>query len=125
MAGDGRRDFWRVLASLVLPPLGVFLQVGLGIPFWINLALFFLVPFWIPAQLHAVWVISTVGPGGREDPDGMATFLSLLVSFWLPPIGVWMKRGIGVPLVINIVLTLLMWLPGAIHALWVITHDDG
>jgi len=125
MAGDGRRDFWRVLAALLLPPLGVFLQVGLGLHFWLNLLLFFLLPFWIPAQLHAVWVISTVGPDGREEPDGVQTFLSLLVSFWLPPLGVLFKCGIGLALVINVVLTLLGWLPGAIHALWVITHDDG
>lgn len=122
MGGDEQRDFWRVLAALVLPPVGVFLQVGLGAPFWINVVLCFL--FWIPAQVHAVWVIATTGPGGREEPDGVQTFVSLLLAFFLPPVGVVMKRGVGGALLLNVVLTLLGWFPGAIHALWAITADS-
>jgi uncharacterized membrane protein YqaE (UPF0057 family) len=122
MARDGAKDFWRVLVALVLPPAGVLMQVGLGVHFWINLVLCFL--FWFPAQIHAVWVIATVGPDGREVPDGMQTFISLLVAAVIPPIGVAMKRGLGVALLINVVLTCLFWLPGSLHALWVITADD-
>ena len=63
-------------------------------------------------------------PDGREVPDGMQTFISLLVAAVLPPVGVLMKRGVGVPLLINVILCLFFWLPGSLHALWVITNDD-
>mgnify|MGYP006435113927 CR=1 FL=1 len=48
-------DILRVLLSILLPPLGVFLQEGIGSQFWINvlLTLFGYVP-----GLHAVWIIA-------------------------------------------------------------------
>lgn len=100
----------------------MFLQVGLGAHFWINLVLCFL--FWVPAQVHAVYVISTLDRHGREVPDGMATFVSLLVASLLPPVGVLMKKGLGVAFLVNCVLCFLFWLPGVLHALWVICNDD-
>jgi uncharacterized membrane protein YqaE (UPF0057 family) len=44
-----------VLLSIILPPLGVFLQEGLGKHFWINVLLTIL--GYIPGIIHAVWVI--------------------------------------------------------------------
>ena len=38
------------------PPLGVFLQVGIGKHFWINILLTIL--GYIPGIIHAVWVIA-------------------------------------------------------------------
>ncbi len=32
-------DLIRLLLSILLPPLGVFLQVGIGLQFWLNLLL--------------------------------------------------------------------------------------
>jgi uncharacterized membrane protein YqaE (UPF0057 family) len=32
-------DFWRIVVAVLLPPLGVFLQVGIGKQFWINILL--------------------------------------------------------------------------------------
>ena len=49
-------DFWRVVASIILPPLGVFWQVGFGKHFWINILLTLL--GYIPGIVHAVWVIA-------------------------------------------------------------------
>ncbi|WP_404784116.1 YqaE/Pmp3 family membrane protein [Altericista sp. CCNU0014] len=46
----------RVLVAIFLPPLAVFLTVGIGLPFWINLALTFL--GYIPGIVHAIWVIA-------------------------------------------------------------------
>ncbi len=46
----------RLICAIFLPPLGVFLQVGLGRDFWINLVLTFLGYF--PGIIHAVWVIA-------------------------------------------------------------------
>lgn len=48
-------DVVRILIAILLPPLGVFLQVGLGLQFWINLLL--TMCFWIPGVIHAIWVI--------------------------------------------------------------------
>ncbi len=47
----------RILAAIFLPPLGVFLTVGLGGPFWINLLLT-IFGFYIGGIIHAVWVIA-------------------------------------------------------------------
>lgn len=49
-------DLLRIFAAIILPPLGVFLQVGLGKHFWINIILTLL--GYIPGIIHAVWVIS-------------------------------------------------------------------
>jgi uncharacterized membrane protein YqaE (UPF0057 family) len=49
-------DLVRLLCAIFVPPLGVFLQVGLGKDFWINILLTFL--GYIPGIVHAVWVIA-------------------------------------------------------------------
>ena len=48
-------DIVRVLLTIVLPPLGVFLQVGLGLQFWLNILLTLLGYF--PGLVHGLWVI--------------------------------------------------------------------
>jgi uncharacterized membrane protein YqaE (UPF0057 family) len=49
-------DLLRVIAAILLPPLGVFLQVGIGKHFWINILLTLL--GYIPGIVHAIWVIA-------------------------------------------------------------------
>ena len=49
-------DLLRILVAILLPPLGVFLQVGIGKHFWINILLTIL--GCIPGIVHAVWVIA-------------------------------------------------------------------
>ena len=49
-------DVVRILLSILLPPLGVFLQVGIGLQFWINVLLTLL--GYVPGVLHAVWIIA-------------------------------------------------------------------
>jgi len=48
-------DIVRLIAAILLPPLGVFLQVGLTGQFWINVLLTLL--GYIPGIIHAVWII--------------------------------------------------------------------
>ena len=48
-------DVLRILLAIVLPPVGVFLQVGLGLHFWLNILLTLL--GYIPGIIHAVSVI--------------------------------------------------------------------
>jgi uncharacterized membrane protein YqaE (UPF0057 family) len=49
-------DFLRILLAILLPPLGVFLQVGLGLHFWLNILL--TICGYIPGIIHAVYIIA-------------------------------------------------------------------
>lgn len=53
---DISMDLLRILIAILLPPLGVFLQVGLGGAFWLNILLMLL--GYIPGIVHAVWIIA-------------------------------------------------------------------
>lgn len=48
-------DLLRIILSIIIPPVGVFLQVGLTAQFWINVVLTLL--GYIPGIIHAVWII--------------------------------------------------------------------
>jgi uncharacterized membrane protein YqaE (UPF0057 family) len=48
-------DGIRILCAILLPPLGVFLQVGLGLHFWLNILL--TIFGYVPGIIHAVWII--------------------------------------------------------------------
>jgi uncharacterized membrane protein YqaE (UPF0057 family) len=49
-------DLLRIIVAILLPPLGVFLQVGIGKHFWINILLTIL--GYNPGIVHAIWVIA-------------------------------------------------------------------
>ena len=49
-------DFAKILFAILLPPLGVALEVGLTKQFWINVLLTLL--GFIPGVVHAVYVIA-------------------------------------------------------------------
>lgn len=49
-------DLVRILIAILLPPLGVFLQVGIGPQFWLNILLTLL--GYVPGIVHAVWIIA-------------------------------------------------------------------
>ncbi|MFM2314070.1 MAG: hypothetical protein RLZZ04_3346 [Cyanobacteriota bacterium] len=53
----------------------------------------------------------------------MKDLTQIIFAIVLPPVGVFLSVGIGSALVINVLLTLLGWLPGVIHALWVINQE--
>jgi uncharacterized membrane protein YqaE (UPF0057 family) len=50
-------DIIRIIIAFFLPPLAVFLEVGLTKHFWINLIL--LIFFFVPAAIHAVYIVAT------------------------------------------------------------------
>lgn len=52
-----------------------------------------------------------------------ASVVALILAIFLPPIGVLIKKGVGLSFLINIFLTLLGFVPGIIHALYVILVD--
>ncbi len=45
----------------------------------------------------------------------------IILAIFLPPVAVFLKAGIGKDLIINIILCLLMFFPGMVHALWRVT----
>ena len=49
-------DILRIILSIMIPPVGVFLQVGIGLQFWLNILLTLLGYF--PGLIHAIWVIT-------------------------------------------------------------------
>jgi uncharacterized membrane protein YqaE (UPF0057 family) len=49
-------DIIRIILAILLPPLGVFLQVGIGLQFWVNILLTLL--GYIPGIIHAIWIIA-------------------------------------------------------------------
>jgi len=48
-------DLIRLLFAIFIPPVGVFLQVGLGVHFWLNILLTLFGYF--PGLIHAVYII--------------------------------------------------------------------
>lgn len=50
-------DILRVLLAILLPPLGVFFEVGIGKHFWLNVLLTLL--GYVPGIVHALYVIFT------------------------------------------------------------------
>ena len=49
-------DIIRIIFAILLPPLGVFLQVGIGLHFWLNILL--TICGYIPGIVHAIWIIA-------------------------------------------------------------------
>ncbi len=48
-------DIFRIILAILLPPVGVFMQVGLSLHFWLNIVLTLL--GYIPGIIHALWII--------------------------------------------------------------------
>jgi uncharacterized membrane protein YqaE (UPF0057 family) len=49
--------------------------------------------------------------------------VKIILAVFLPPLGVFFQVGIGLHFWINILLTLLGYIPGIVHAVWVIAKN--
>lgn len=49
--------------------------------------------------------------------------LKVLLAIFLPPLGVFFEVGIGLHFWLNIVLTIFGYVPGIVHAVWIILRD--
>lgn len=45
----------------------------------------------------------------------------ILLAIFLAPVAVFLKKGAGKDLIINIVLCFIFYIPAAVHALWLVT----
>ncbi|HAU02563.1 MAG: YqaE/Pmp3 family membrane protein [Porticoccaceae bacterium] len=48
----------------------------------------------------------------------MNKIIQVLLAIFLPPVAVFIEKGAGKDLVINILLCFVFFVPGIIHALW-------
>lgn len=48
--------------------------------------------------------------------------LRLVLAVLVPPLSVFLKAGPGRIFWLNVLLTLLAYLPGVVHALWIVTR---
>jgi len=44
------------------------------------------------------------------------SLLTIILNILLPPLAVFMKHGLGSTFVISLILTIIGWIPGVIHA---------
>lgn len=44
------------------------------------------------------------------------SLLTIILNILLPPLAVFMKHGLGGTFLISVILTLIGWIPGVIHA---------
>ncbi|KAF1821133.1 UPF0057-domain-containing protein [Dissoconium aciculare CBS 342.82] len=51
--------------------------------------------------------------------ESSSDIIKIILAILLPPLGVFLERGCGADLLINIILTCLGYIPGIIHALYV------
>jgi len=69
----------------------------------------------------------------RDSPEGIATgdteaqnqftasdLCKIVLAIFLPPLGVFLERGCNADFFINILLTILGYIPGIVHALYII-----
>lgn len=51
----------------------------------------------------------------------MNKLVHIIIAILLPPVAVFLKSGVGKDLLINIILCFLFFIPGVLHAIWLIT----
>lgn len=51
--------------------------------------------------------------------------LRIALAILIPPLGIFLTFGLSTTLLINVLLTLLGWVPGSIHAVWaIVKHEE-
>ncbi len=59
----------------------------------------------------------------QEGRGGRTNIVEIILAIFIPPLAVFLHDGIGTSFWINIILTLLFFIPGVIHALLVVTDS--
>ena len=50
--------------------------------------------------------------------------IRIILSVLIPPLGIFFKVGFGKHFWLNIILTLLGYIPGLVHAIWIIERTE-
>ncbi|GGF66145.1 hypothetical protein GCM10011332_20250 [Terasakiella brassicae] len=51
--------------------------------------------------------------------------LRIIIAIFIPPLAAFLTVGIGLHFWLNLILTLLFFFPGMIHALWLVVKKKG
>lgn len=62
---------------------------------------------------------------GAAPPDQPPDIVKIILLVLIPPVGVFFTVGLTLHFWINVILTLLGYLPGLIHAIWVVVVRPG
>jgi len=66
----------------------------------------------------------TIGQHARKSIDShMGNLIRVILTVIIPPVGVFFKVGFGLHFWVNILLTFLGYIPGLIHAIWVLSSE--
>lgn len=57
---------------------------------------------------------------GRATSQTNMKILLVVLCFFLPPLAVYLKTNVVKTALINLLLSIFFWIPGVIHALWVV-----
>ncbi len=59
----------------------------------------------------------------RKQFKGKLMLVRIILAVLLPPVSVFLTKGVSPALFINILLTIIGWVPGIIHAFWIISKE--
>ncbi|GJE10218.1 hypothetical protein FOHLNKBM_1251 [Methylobacterium longum] len=62
-------------------------------------------------------------PQDHSPESRVSSLVRILLAIFFPPIAVLVTTGFGLQFLLNIVLWILGWLPGTVHALWLMNRD--
>jgi|SaaInlStandDraft_2_1057019.scaffolds.fasta_scaffold377051_2 uncharacterized membrane protein YqaE (UPF0057 family) len=51
--------------------------------------------------------------------------IRIILALLIPPVAAFLTVGIGLHFWLNILLTIFFWVPGMIHALWLVVKNGG
>lgn len=51
--------------------------------------------------------------------------IRIILALLIPPLAAFLTVGIGLHFWLNILLTIFFWVPGMIHALWLVVKNAG
>lgn len=54
----------------------------------------------------------------------MNRLVLIIIAVLLPPLAVFLRHGIMPVFWLNLILTLIFFIPGMIHAIWIVTKDN-
>ena len=68
----------------------------------------------------AITTLAGPGKGARRPRRDTMDIIRIIIAILLPPLGVFLQEGLGKHFWINIILTLLGYIPGIVHAIYII-----
>ncbi len=70
------------------------------------------------------WLTAPVATNEEVEKDIAMQRLKTSATILLPPLAVFMRKGKGLHVRVNIFLTILGYIPGLVHAIWLAAHPD-